>query len=191
MNTKAKKLIASLFVIAFGIGAAMADDAGVCRRAKDKQAGVRTQVFNSYAKIDTSTGFVHGLDNKFCLFNNGENYGAVDLQTLGSRNPSIAATYIIKGLDLVALGLPPKDTPNPGTWYCGKLKGTSITQVANGGFTTTKEGDVAEICVFGDGSKVGIWELIYISQDSSYLSIRKAVKSEPLALSLPFMGTGN
>ncbi len=175
-------------VLLLGASVALADDAGVCRRAKDKAAGVKTAVFTSHASIDTSAGYVKGLNRRLCIFNNGTNEGAVDLQTLGSKRQSIAATYMLKGLDLDALGLPPPGvTPEP--WYCGKLSGSSISQVANGGFVD-KSGGALGMCAFGDGSMVGTWELIYISLDPAYLSMRKAVKSEPLSLSLPYLGSG-
>lgn len=56
---------------------------------------------------------------------------------------------------------------------------------SSGGFAT-KEGQ-DEVCVFGDASKISIWVLVYVSDDPDYLSMRKAVKSTPLALDLPYM----
>jgi hypothetical protein len=44
-----------------------------------------------------------------------------------------------------------------------------------------------EVCVFGDGSKISIWSLVYASDDPEYLSMRKAVRSEPLQINLPYM----
>lgn len=184
-----QRLLPSLFLawlaLAYGPGAA-ADDAATCRQARDRQAGVRTSVLNSYAAIQTSAGTVSGLKNSFCVFTNGSNLGMVDLQTLASRRPSFAATYILKGLNLKEM---PKAPPgNPGTFYCQQLQGTSISRLANGGFVSDRQGGQDEVCVFGDGSMVSIWVLIYLSQDPNYLSIRKAIRSQPLALSLPYLG---
>lgn len=191
-----------LLISAFGIGVkqASADSAksarGVppayvseCVRAKDKEAGVTTSIFNSFVEIDTPAGFVEGLTNWFCVFKNQvSNMGMIDLATLGSDRSSIAATYLLKGLDLDSMGDPPS-VGNPGTWVCEQLLGTSITRYTNGGFTSPAGED--EVCVFGDASKISIWVLIYVSMDEpgpDYLSIRKAVKSQPLEIDLPFLG---
>lgn len=162
--------------------------AAVCQRARDRSAGVRTSVYNSYAKMEVGGGNVKGLANKFCVFQNSTNSGMIDLQTLGSKQPSIAATYLLKGLDLGALPHP-GTSDNPGTFYCKALEGSSISRYAMGGFLTPN--GVSEICVFGDGSKVGIWELIHVSENPDHLSMRKAVKSKALDIALPYINTGN
>ncbi len=142
---------------------------------------------NAQAEIETGVGWAKGLTNKFCTFKTSDHFGMIDLQTLTSKNPSIAATYLLQGLDMVELEkvIPENFEGNPGTLYCQALAGSSITRYSSGGFAT-KEGQ-DEVCVFGDASKISIWVLVYVSDDPDYLSMRKAVKSTPLALDLPYM----
>lgn len=169
---------------------AAVNEAAVCRRASDKSVGVKTSVYNSYPQMEVAGGDLNGLSNndKFCMFQDSTNIEMVDLKTLTSKRPSIAATYLLKGLDLAALPQPgPGEAPAP--FYCKSLGGSSITQYASGGFITPD--GVSDICVFGDASKVGIWTLIHVSENPDYLSIRKAVKSEALDLALPYIDTGS
>ena len=166
-----------------------------CVRARDRAAGVTTSTFKSYAEIDSHVGYVEGLPNWFCVFEDqAPHMGMIDLATLGSDRPSIAATYLLKGLDLDAMdynvGPPyPWGAGNPAIWVCEQLRGSSIARYANGGFTSPAGED--EVCVFGDGSKISTWVLIYVSFDDpgpDYLSMRKAVQSLPLEVDLPYLG---
>jgi hypothetical protein len=193
-----------LLVGAFGIGGGLASAAPAqpgyspppsyvsqCKQAKDKEAGVTTSLFNSSAEMDVGE-LVEGLTNWFCVFENEiGNQGQIDVATLGSERPSIGATYLLKGLDLNAMGFyeepPPWGDGNPATWVCEQILGTSITRYANGGFTSP--GGEDEVCVFADGSKISTWVLIYVSQDPpgpDYLSMRKAVQSEPIPNAIDF-----
>jgi hypothetical protein len=163
--------------------------ASACINAGSQEADVSTSVFSSYAEIDTSAGYAAGLSQRFCVFQTETAMGMVGLETLGSYNPSFAATYIHRGIDLEEIGDPPETVGNPGTWYCEQLQGSSVSRYANGGFLSP--GGEDEVCVFGDGSMVSIWVLVYISLPDpgpGYLSIRSAIQSQPLALDLPFMG---
>ena len=180
----------SMIIAALLIGASGAVNAageGACRIAKDRAAGVKTSVVNAVAQFDTASGWTDGLSNKFCKFETTNRLGLIDLQTLTSKKPSIAATYLLNGLDMVELEkvIPDNFEGNPGTLFCQALAGSSITRYTSGGFAT-KEGQ-DEVCVFGDGSKISIWVLVYTSDDPDYLSMRKAVKSPPLAINLPYM----
>lgn len=165
-----------------------------CVRAKDAEAGVTTSIFNSYAEIESDAGYVAGLTNWFCVFEDqSPHMGMIDLATLGSDRPSIAATYLLKGLDLEGMGYPLEtvnpEAGNPAIWVCEQLEGTSIARYTNGGFTSPPGED--EVCVFGDSSKISTWVLIYVSLDSpgaDYLSMRQAVKSLPLEVDLPYLG---
>jgi hypothetical protein len=188
MNTMSLKsiIIAALLISVSGVASAAGEAA--CRLSRDRAAGVKTSVVNAVAQFDTASGWVDGLSNKFCKFQNAENnLGLIDLQTLSSKKPSIAATYLLSGLDMVELEkvIPEKFEGNPGTLFCQALAGSSITRYTSGGFAT-KEGQ-DEVCVFGDGSKISIWVLVYTSDDPDYLSMRKAVRSQPLAINLPYM----
>lgn len=192
------RVLVSLGVVAVvvgAVGAAHASGESRCRAARDRSAGVRTAVITAQAEFDTGVGRAVGLSNKFCEFRKPQQFdtielfqiGLIDLQTLTSKNPSIAATYLSRGLDLDELMkvVPEGFEGNPATLYCQALAGSSITQYANGGFAT-REG-LDEICVFGDGSKISTWVLVYVSDEPDYLSMRKAVQSEPLALDLPYL----
>jgi hypothetical protein len=170
-----------------------------CKQAKDKEAGVTTSLFNSSAEMDVGE-FVEGLTNWFCVFENEiGNQGQIDVATLGSERPSIGATYLLKGLDLYDMGFYVEEPPypwgdgNPATWVCEQILGTSITRYTNGGFTSP--GGEDEVCVFADGSKISTWVLIYVSLTDppvdnppgpDYLSMRKAVQSEPIPNAMDF-----
>jgi hypothetical protein len=169
------------------MASAYAEGEGACLKSRDKAAGIKTAVFNATAELDSRSGWVKGLQNKFCIFTSTENTGMVDLQTLTSKRPSIAATYIVNGLDMAELMkvVPEGYSGNPATLFCQALAGSSITRYTDGGFATKLGQD--EVCVFGDGSKVSMWSLVYLSDDPDYLSIRKAVRSEPLQVDLPYM----
>lgn len=178
-------ILAAMAIVASGV--ANAEGEGKCRSARDKAAGVKTAVVNATAELDSSVGYVKGLQNKFCTFTSVDHTGMIDLQTLTSTHPSIAATYLLNGLDMVELQkvIPEKFEGNPGTLFCQALAGSSITRYTSGGFATKLGQD--EVCVFGDGSKISIWSLVYASDDPDYLSMRKAVRSEPLQINLPYM----
>jgi len=186
MNNKILGFL-TLSVLFGGINIASAAGEAQCLSAKDRAAGVKTRVFNSYAALDVAGGTAKGLSNTFCTFTSRDHFGMIDLQTLTSKKPSIAATYLLKGVDVAALGklIPEHFEGNPGTVYCEGLAGSSISRYTSGGFTSP--GGQDEVCVFGDGSKISIWVLIYVSDDPSYLSMRKAVKSQPLNLALPYI----
>jgi hypothetical protein len=136
-------------------------------------------VLKSYASLSG----IQGLANTFCVLENADSIAMVDLQTLGSQRPSIAATYLLKGVDVDAL--PPTTGQNPGTAYCKALEGSSITRYTSGGFVNPKGED--EVCVFGDGSMASIWAILYVSSNPGYLGIRAAIQSVPLPFGLPYL----
>jgi hypothetical protein len=140
---------------------------------------------DSNGKVITSNaqfnGNINGLEAQFCFISNGSNLAMIDLQTLTSDKPSIAATYITRGVDMMRI---PKKT----IWqFCEALKGTSIGFYSTGGWTNPQ--GVDEICVFPDGSKISTWTLYYISNgNAEYLGIRSRIRSPPLAIKLPYLG---
>ena len=166
---------------------ALAKGEAACLASRDRSTQVKTRVLNSQAELDTASGIVKGLRNKFCSFSSPTHFGMIDLDTLTSRNSSIAATYLLKGLDLAELEklIPEGFQGNPGTLFCQALAGSSISRYTSGGFMTP--GGEDEVCVFGDNSKISIWVLVYVSEDPNYLSMRQAVKSEPLSIALPYL----
>jgi hypothetical protein len=136
------------------------------------------QVITSFAQFNSN---INGLEALFCFINNGVNTAMIDLQTLTSTRPSIAATYLLRGIDI-------KNIPKKDIWQvCQSLKGTSIGFYASGGWTNSLGQD--EICVFPDGSKISTWALYYISNGNpEYLGIRSRIRSPPLPIKLPYQG---
>lgn len=188
MKKHASILRTALFLSAlFQGGAVLAAGEAACLASKDKAAGVSTKVLKSYAEMDAGGGTVKGLSDRFCTFTTKDSFGMIGLDTLTSKSPSIAATYLLKGVKVDELEklVPQNYDGNPATIYCQGLAGSSITRYTSGGFTTP--GGQDEVCVFGDNSKISMWVLIYVSQSADYLSMRKAVKSEALPLDLPYI----
>lgn len=136
------------------------------------------KVITSYAQFNSN---INGLEALFCFINNGQNTAMIDFQTLVSIRPSIAATYILRGIDLNTI--PKKDI-----WQvCQSLRGTSIGFYSSGGWVNPLGQD--EICVFPDGSKISTWALYYISNGNpSYLGLRNRMRSSPLPIKLPYQG---
>ncbi len=134
------------------------------------------------AQIDTHTGFVNGLDHKFCEFHVNKTLAIIGLKTFASELPSIAATYTKK--------LPPigviKNTKyaNPSLDVCERLHGSSISL---GGFAG-KFGQ-ADICVFGDGSMISGWTLIYSTRSPypkyGYSFVKENIRSKAMAIDMP------
>jgi hypothetical protein len=185
MKTLLKLVAACALFAAWSIANAAGE--GQCLKSRDRAAGVKTAVVNATAEMDSSIGTIEGLQNKFCTFTSKVHTGMIDLQTLTSKRPSIAATYLLNGLDMAELikVVPEGYQGNPATLYCKALEGSSITRYTDGGFATKLGQD--EVCVFGDGSMISMWVLVYVSGDPEYLSMRKAVKSEALPIDLPYM----
>ncbi len=141
-------------------------------------------VINSTIQFDAGI-LISGLTNQFCLIENDRNnIGLIDLQTLVSDKPSLAATYVLRGIAMDEI-----PEMNRISDFCQFLKGTSISLYTNGGYDTIY--GIDEICVFGDGSKISSWVLIYISESSTYLGLRERIKSKPLPIYLPYQGNGN
>lgn len=139
------------------------------------------QVEKMPAQFATHTGYIQGNSKRFCTFNIDNGFIAIGLASFSSTNPSIAATLIKK---LPAI---PFDSPlfkgkysNPSLNFCKNLGGSSILfSVMSGGFTN--ELGQNDICVFGDGSMVSGWSLIYIANNrTGYHLIREKIKAAPL-----------
>jgi putative hemolysin len=140
-------------------------------------------VISSEAEMSTRAGYVKGFKQPFCFIEKDNRSMMIGLETLGSDKPSIAATYLLKGIDMKKI--PESKSPNPATDVCRNLGGSSITFYTSGGMTN-KYGQ-SGMCVFGDGSKVSTWSIIYISMDDNYMELKKHIKSKPLALDLPYI----
>lgn len=144
--------------------------------------------------FDTQRGQVEGFTNLFCMFERDHGQIAIGLTAFASEHPNIAATYM-KSLPEIKMGsddMPNKgkssgDTSglrlaNPSYAVCKNLGGTAINYKFHGNFRP-KEGGDSDICVFGDGSMVSTWSLIYMTNHrNGYDEVKGYVKSEPLPL---------
>ncbi|MGQ3889175.1 hypothetical protein ACQUW5_09115 [Legionella sp. CNM-1927-20] len=144
------------------------------------------QVERMPAQFNTKTGLVEGFNKDFCTFKIDGGFIAVGLATFAATAPNIAATLIKQ--------LPPisHDSPlfkgkyaNPSLNFCKNIGGASIAfLVSSGGFSN--ELGQTDICVFGDGSMVSGWSLIYIANGrKGYHLVRDKIKAEPLAIKIP------
>ena len=140
-------------------------------------------VENMVAEFNTRAGTIEGFTKSFCTFNLDNGFIAVGLETLSSKTPNIAASFI-KTLPRIE-----KDSPlwrgkyeNPGLNVCRNLGGGNIAyHVASGGFKNHL--GQSDICVFGDGSMVSSWSLIYIANGrNDYYKVRDAVQPEPMVI---------
>lgn len=148
------------------------------------------------AWFDTQNGKVEGMTEKFCTFERDNGHIVIGLSAFASEHANIAATYM-KSLNEIKMGsdlMQNKDKSatkeksmglglaNPSYEVCKNLGGTAINYKFHGNFSP-KEGGDSDICVFGDGSMVSAWSLIYMANHrSGYDEIKNNVKSEPLPL---------
>ena len=142
-------------------------------------------VESMYAEFATAKGMQRGVRKDFCTFERDNGFIAIGLESFATNSPNIAATMVQK--------LPPltNDSPlwqgnyaNPSLNVCTNLHGTSISlNVMSGGFTSRL--GQADICVFGDGSMVSAWSLIYMANGrEGYDDVKNNVRSEPLAINI-------
>ena len=137
------------------------------------------------AEISTGIGLVNGPTKLFCNFNFNHAFLAIGLETFAADEPSIAATFMKKLQDIS------EDSPlwkgkytNPSENVCKNLGGATIGFVSSGGFAN-KLGQ-SDMCVFGDGSMVSAWTLIYMANHrEGYDDIMAKVKAEPLDIYIP------
>lgn len=129
----------------------------------------------------TSRGLKYGFPMEFCTFHLDGGFAVVGLKTFSSTSPNIAASFI-KTLAKVE-----HDSPlwkgkyaTPAINVCKNLGGADIHfNNLNGGYESSL-GQV-NVCVFGDGSAVSPWSLIYIANGrNQYNLIKEAIRSEPL-----------
>ena len=104
------------------------------------------------------------------------------LRRFASEEPSIAATYIkiLPEIDSHST-LWKGSLMNPSYNVCKNLGGTAIAFVASGGFANVL--GQTDACVFGDGSMVSAWSLIYMANHrEGYDLIKEKVRATPLAI---------
>lgn len=128
---------------------------------------------------------MNGVPRRMCQITNGDNMGLVDAGIFFSKDPSIAATYLSRGVAVEKL--PPFD-PNkwatPSHQFCALLNGIEMSAI--GGWVTSKHGAQNDLCTFADGSALSIYTLIYTSMDRKFLGIVSKIKATPLNINLPY-----
>lgn len=130
--------------------------------------------------FSTLSGDVAGPSRSFCIFTPDNGFIVIGLETFASMTPSIAATYI-KTLPDISSDSPlfTGEAQNPSYNVCKNLGGTMVGFVVPGGFTDKK--GASDICVFGDGSMVSGWSLIYMANHrTGYDQVKNQVNAKPL-----------
>lgn len=129
---------------------------------------------------------VLGNPRVMCSITNGTNQGLVDLQVLRSTAPSIAATYLLRGINASEI---PTDIAkgNPAIQICTALGGTEYLPGVSSGWVTRLGGDQNDLCVFADGSAASAWTILYVSSSPTFLGIRKNIRSKPVLTNLPYL----
>ena len=161
--------------------------------AKSEEASYCIKHGGTVTTMHVEYGSIVGISHKFCNFiiNKtaiGSNEVSVGLKAYASKKPSIAAS-MIKTLPAVGSHLKLIDgtTPNAALNLCKNLGGSEISYSTRfGGGFVDKQGNMSDMCVFGDGSMVSAWSLIYMSNNyTGFDKIKKSVRSKPLALDIP------
>lgn len=136
-------------------------------------------------KMSAKLGFhsgqaIEGYSKYFCNFRLKDGFVVIGLETFSSKKPSLAATYI-KKLDAIKKDstLLQGNYDNPSLNFCKNIGGAAIAFLLQGGFTN--ELGQTDICVFGDGSMVSSWSLIYMANhEEGYEWIKQNVKAQAL-----------
>ncbi|WP_133127928.1 hypothetical protein [Legionella nagasakiensis] len=173
----------SALLIAFGATVnahadALADYSDHCANA----GGV---VEEMVAEFLTPGRWVQGQSKSFCNFYLDNAFVSIGLETFSSDKPSIAATYSKRLREVGAdSSLWKGESANPSHNVCKNLGGATIGFVTDGGFANHL--GQSDICVFGDGSMVSGWSLIYMANHrEGYDEIKNQVKAEPLNIRIP------
>ncbi|WP_367606130.1 hypothetical protein [Legionella sp. W05-934-2] len=136
------------------------------------------------AEFQTGGGTAYGFNQHFCTFDINGGFAVIGLETFASDKSNIAASFTatLPTIDKNS-SLWKGPYANPSANVCKNLGGSSIGfNVASGGFSNRL--GQCDVCVFGDGSMVSSWTLIYIANGrEGYDKIRGAIQSTPLRLS--------
>lgn len=141
------------------------------------------KVINMTAAFDTNGGYVAGNSKKFCRIESKDhNLGYIGLDTLGSRTPSLAATYaktMTISQDKYVTGQFSTENLN----LCYALGGANIVYfLTDGGFAD--EFGLCDICIFGDNSAVAAWTLLYMMMGLR-TDIKTNIVADNLQIPLP------
>jgi hypothetical protein len=139
------------------------------------------------AKFDTHSGYTYGLQKRFCTFQKDGGFIAIGLNAFGSKKPNLAATYI-KAMPTISKNSPlwSGEFENPSMNVCKNIGGSNIIYSVKGvgGAFENNIGD-NDICVFGDGSMVSAWSLIYMANGrTGYEPVKNLIRSKPLDITL-------
>lgn len=176
-------IIFSLLLTAFSSSALATNDelANYCK----KNHGV---VENMTVSVVAATGArVSGFTKPFCNFEIDNGLVSLGLITFSSKKPNIAASLITQ-LPPIGESSPLFEGPysNPSFNVCKNLGGSQMGFTAVAGNFSDPKGE-SDICVFGDGSMVSAWSLIYIANGrDGYDAVKNAIRSEPVKLAIPF-----
>ena len=110
-----------------------------------------------------------GVTKTLCQFKTGPDkkvLAYVALDTLRTEQPTIATTYMKKLVIDKTKNLPSKPFFNPSLNVCQRLGGGSIAFVVGSGGFVDKNKNELDICVFGDGSSISAWSLIYLAEST-------------------------
>ncbi len=142
------------------------------------------KIIKMEAKFSTYSGEVTGITKEFCRIDDNGSLAYIGLETL-SKAPTIAATYV-KSLKLDSTKMLPT-TPygNPSLNVCQELYGSEMIYAALPGTTGfSDEYGASDICMFGDGSSIAAWSLIYAAEGKGN-KIKNMIRSEPMNIKIP------
>lgn len=133
----------------------------------------------------TPEGSILGNPRSFCNFYLKDAFIAIGLESFSSDKPSIAATYMKKMGEIADnSALWEGSSFNPSQNVCTHLGGATVGFISDGGFVNSL--GQSDVCVFGDGSMVSGWSLIYMANHrDGYDEIKSKVKASPLNITIP------
>ncbi len=154
-----------------------------------RDQGGRVELMST--EFHSDSGPVEGFSKTFCTFNISGGFINIGLATFASYKSNIGATWI-KTLKPLTKDSPLLNGPysNPSLNLCQNLGGSSVSfNVMSGGFKNHL--GFSDVCVFGDGSMVSGWSLIYMANGrEGYGVVKNAVPSKPLLIK-PAQVTGD
>ena len=178
----------SLALLLLGPVAAFAEESAVSQTPwQDYCASSGGTVVTLVPQFETQSGMTRGVPKQFCQYSTDGNIEFLGLDTLASNAPSLASTFAKSLVIDTTKPLPTKPYSNPSLNVCSRLKGTSISFNVNGGFADAS--GQTDICVFGDGSAISAWTLIYLA-DGALPDLKALIKAEPMAIIIPDVQIG-
>ncbi|MDQ5921323.1 MAG: hypothetical protein QG673_1381 [Pseudomonadota bacterium] len=178
--------IASSFAVSNNIGAAAVESdnlASLAKYCETPRGGLPAgKVVNMVAKFSASNGTVEGITKQFCQYEFKGNLAVVGLETLSTK-PTLAATYALLEKADPDKPFPERPYSNPSLNACRTLHGSEIVFAVPSGGYTDDIGE-ADICMFGDGSSISAWTILYMSTGSRQ-DMRKHIRSKPMNIDIP------